>query len=463
MATEYGNNQGGVAALASGTPNNPQQGVRPIGWNKLDPENVPALVADQQIITPDGEVVGGGAIYGSKKLKRLSLAVAAGGKRRVRIPFYIHSYTGYGSDNTTSSGLANVTAWRSKSIPGAVCRALNASVQGAVSYGIETFAAAGPSAFFTLAGGANVVGPYTSTGPGGYACALAAPGYTATFTAVGTAVRVWGYASAVGVVPRYSVNGGATQNAPAVTNLPTPIGTTYWFTYDITGLTPGDTVALIGPSSGTAAPYAVDPDLKTTPGITIDRVSVPGYANMQIMSSFLGEADTKPPGGWISSGANYRLTQAQSVSSRLGAEGGNIVMTDVNDLKMWADSIAGTSWGVTLEQQKQHLRNHIAYMNSLGMDTLVVCGAIRNPVSVAADNVPYTQFDLIEAYKQVVDEFEYAAVLDLTKDFEGSDITARYAAQQASGLIVDSVHPNENGCDYFGGARIGRSIVNAMA
>lgn len=60
MATEYGNNQGGVAALASGTPNNPQQGVRPIGWNKLDPENVPALVADQQIITPGGGVVGGG-------------------------------------------------------------------------------------------------------------------------------------------------------------------------------------------------------------------------------------------------------------------------------------------------------------------------------------------------------------------------------------------------------------------
>ena len=58
MATEYGNNQGGVAALASGTPNNPQQGVRPIGWNKLDPENVPALVEGDQIVTPSGDVVG---------------------------------------------------------------------------------------------------------------------------------------------------------------------------------------------------------------------------------------------------------------------------------------------------------------------------------------------------------------------------------------------------------------------
>jgi hypothetical protein len=426
----------------------------------------PVLVDDDgRLLTPSGDVVGDspiGQIYGREKLRRFALAVAAGGKRRVRIPFYIHSFTGFGSDGTTSSGVSNVTAWRSKSIPGAVCRALNASVQGVVGYGVETFAGNGPAAFFTLAGGASISGPYTSTGPGGYALALGSSGHSASFIAAGTAVRVFGYASAVGVVPRYSINGGATQNAPAVTNLPTPIGTTYWYSYDITGLTAGDTVALIGATSGTVAAYAVDPDLKTSAGITLDRISVPGFANMQIISSFLDDTDTAPPGNWISSGANYRLTQAQSVSTRMGFEGGNIVMTDVNDLKMWADTQQGTAWGVTLERQRQHLRNHITYMNSIGLDTLVVCGTIRNPVSVAADSVPYSQFELIEAYKAVTDEFTCAAVLDLTKDFDGANVTERYAAQQASGLIVDTVHPNEAGCDYFGGARIGRSIVNAM-
>lgn len=71
MATEYGNNQGGVAALASGTPNNPQQGVRPIGWNKLDPENVPALVEGAQIIAPSGQVVGGGSPWSGRGPLRL--------------------------------------------------------------------------------------------------------------------------------------------------------------------------------------------------------------------------------------------------------------------------------------------------------------------------------------------------------------------------------------------------------
>lgn len=58
MATDFGNNQGGVGALASGTPNNPNQGMRPIGWNKLDPEGVSPLVEGGQLVTPSGEVVG---------------------------------------------------------------------------------------------------------------------------------------------------------------------------------------------------------------------------------------------------------------------------------------------------------------------------------------------------------------------------------------------------------------------
>lgn len=55
----------GEDALFSGTPNNPQAGARPVGWNVLEPQNVPALVELDttgrpiRIVTPDGQGVGG--------------------------------------------------------------------------------------------------------------------------------------------------------------------------------------------------------------------------------------------------------------------------------------------------------------------------------------------------------------------------------------------------------------------
>lgn len=60
MTIKAGKTEGG-AALLSGTANNPNQGSRPIGWNLLEPHNLPALVNEAgQLITPSGDVVGGG-------------------------------------------------------------------------------------------------------------------------------------------------------------------------------------------------------------------------------------------------------------------------------------------------------------------------------------------------------------------------------------------------------------------
>ena len=41
----------GEGALLSATPNNPQAGMRPVGWNLMDPENGAVLLDDGQLRT----------------------------------------------------------------------------------------------------------------------------------------------------------------------------------------------------------------------------------------------------------------------------------------------------------------------------------------------------------------------------------------------------------------------------
>lgn len=66
MTIKAGKTEGGDALLY-GTTNNPQQGSRPIGWNLLEPGNVPVLAeldssgSPLRTVTPDGQVVGGSA------------------------------------------------------------------------------------------------------------------------------------------------------------------------------------------------------------------------------------------------------------------------------------------------------------------------------------------------------------------------------------------------------------------
>ena len=58
MSVEFGNNQGAVGALASGTAGNPNQGLRPVGWNKLEEANRGVLLTvDNVLLTPEGDQV----------------------------------------------------------------------------------------------------------------------------------------------------------------------------------------------------------------------------------------------------------------------------------------------------------------------------------------------------------------------------------------------------------------------
>ena len=60
MTIQAGKTQGGNALL-SATPNNPNQGSRPIGWNLMEPDNVPVVVGSDNVLRkPDGLPVGGG-------------------------------------------------------------------------------------------------------------------------------------------------------------------------------------------------------------------------------------------------------------------------------------------------------------------------------------------------------------------------------------------------------------------
>lgn len=64
MTIKAGKTEGGDALLY-GTPDNPNQGSRPIGWNLLEPKNIPALVevssegSPLQLVTPLGRRIGG--------------------------------------------------------------------------------------------------------------------------------------------------------------------------------------------------------------------------------------------------------------------------------------------------------------------------------------------------------------------------------------------------------------------
>lgn len=82
MTIKAGKTEGGDALLY-GTANNPQQGSRPIGWNLLEPENVPVLAELDdtgnpiRIVTPDGQVVNNAAASAAGAVAAEAGAVAA--------------------------------------------------------------------------------------------------------------------------------------------------------------------------------------------------------------------------------------------------------------------------------------------------------------------------------------------------------------------------------------------------
>ena len=289
-----------------------------------------------------------------------------------------------------------------------------------------------------------------------------APGVTCSFVAVGTSIRIYGLATAAGIAARWnapSVSAGATQTAAVAGSSALP-SSGVWYEWTITGVTPGETVTLMGPTSGAYTVSMVDMDYRTDAGVTVHRMCVSGASAVSIHAAHLDSTDTLGPDvTWIGSSptaVNNRLANAQSMSTRVTGLAGIIVQTDANDLNDWSLT-TGSAWAYTLADHKRHMANFLTYHASLSLPVLCVFGPIRDP-SFATGDRPYDQAQLIAAKKEAVAESTNGAYIDLTDEFTGATLAARYAANQS--LLNDIVHPNKPGHGYFGG-RIAAALRNA--
>lgn len=432
---------------------------------------IPRINSQNQLVNKDGQAVGGvvATLVGAEKVRSMLAAIRTGSWQRVHLGFHGHSIIqGFASDDTANGDLAAAQAWRQRSIAATLSRALNGAVGGAWAGGVET-AAPSQRLFFTLGGAASISGPYAPAGPGGHVITLTNATDTCTFTAAGTSVRAYCYASGAGVVARYTVNGGATVNVAAAPSAPTGFvasgNTLVWYEFTISGLTVGDTVQLLGPASGGASNnyrvHAVDLAHTTTAGITVHRLAVAGYMGSQTVAGYLDDTDTQPGNSeyWTAPGASaQRNMQTDSVTTRL-ALSGVFNMFDVNDMKAFNDVGNGTAWGWTLDKIGQNFQKYINSMAARNLPVIFCFGPLRDPNAASTAGTPFTQADLIERYKQIVKASSNCAYVDLTEEFSGPTLNARYAAQQATGLIFDTVHPNGRGSAYYGAQRIARAVL----
>lgn len=413
----------------------------------------------------DARRIGGGgsssAIRNASKIAAGLAAIKNSGTTRATLVWVGHSViSGQGSNNGTGTAGSDAVTWRTNSAPSKMAATLVADRGGTVSYGAESFGA-GHAGLYTLANGATVSASFGTTGVNGLQAFLSASTQTQAFTARGTAVRC--YCTGVpGTVARYQVNGGTINNAPAAPTDPTGYSTANWYTFDITGLTAGDTVTLLGAASGSYRVYNVDFDLQTGPGITMHRQSYPGLMLAQVCAGALDGTDTNPNSLWVTDAAEaaLRLTQTRSITTKLSPSL-VIVTTDINDLKAY--TFTGQAWGWVVADIKRHMTNFVQMMASESLPVLIVTGTMRDPATTVSDGTPYTQDDVIAAYRQVSDENSNCAFLDWTQLFSpGSDLATRYAAQQASGYIQDTLHPNATGAVFFGNYTA-QQLLAAMA
>lgn len=427
-------------------------------------ERNPVFEQNDQIVTSSGDVVGGGGavLVGADKVRSMLAAIRTGGHSRVNLAYHGHSIIqGAASDDSAGFNYASAQVWRQRSVPAMLSRALNGAVGGAWSGGIESMA--NPQQGRYTISGSLYSSAYSPAGPGGFMLALNASTDTASFVAEGTAVRIYAYTSTTGVALRYSINGGATQSAAASTNIPTGHGTRVWYEVTISGLTVGDAVQLIGATAGPVIVYGVDPAYTTGAGVTVHRCAAAGLMGAQTVAAYLDDTDTQPGAGtgWTAASVGaLRAMQTDSMTTRLGAAG-VLNMFDVNDVKAFGDSANGTAWGWTLETHVRHLQNYIAAMASRSLPVVFTFGPLRDPSTVSALSAPYTQEQLIDAYKAVIDASATCAYIDLTAEFQGGTLAQRYAAQQATGLIYDSVHPGGRGSAYYGAQRIAAALLKA--
>jgi hypothetical protein len=109
------------------------------------------------------------------------------------------------------------------------------------------------------------------------------------------------------------------------------------------------------------------------------------------------------------------------------------------------------------------MTNMATFLAGYGLPMLIVCGTIRDTAQNVSEGCPADiQDQIIAAYKQVSDEQPNVAFLDWTTLFPGATTADRYTAQQASGYIQDTVHPNSAGCTYFGQTITAEALLYAI-
>lgn len=400
-----------------------------------------------------GAIAGGGSgasiIYNASKIAAAIADLKTANVNRRSIVWCGHSVIqGVGSDGTGGTGPANASSWRASSMPSKLALAMNTALGGSASYGIETFAIAQRDRF-TLSGGATLGAQYGLTGPGGFQVVFSAAAHSCSFAVNGSSIRVYAYATAAGTQARYTVNGGSVQTVAGAAGASVGFGTRVWYEFVISGLTAGDTVALLGPTSSAYAVFGVDVNYITTPGITMHRMAYSGFMMAQTLGPCLDGTDTDPAGGWTS-GADEATFRSVNGVSQCVRPAPSLVLTsfDINDLKAYGGS--GTAWGWSLATHKRHMTNFAQFLAAQSLPLLIVTGPTRDPALTIADGTPYDQDDLIAVYREVSDEQPNVAFYDLTQVFApGQSLANRYTAQQASGYIFDSVHPNAAGAVYF--------------
>lgn len=436
-----------------------------VTWTRTDSLIAEDVSGAVSVVLGDRNINIGTSIVGVSKIRKMLAAIGQASFRRVNLGYQSHSVgAGVNATNAGSFTATEFAAWGARSMGAIIAKRLAAAAGGVACS--ANIAVGGTSStwnpLITVGGGAANPLQDGFFGPATWNVVLASPTQTMQVTAVGTSIRVYCVNSGAGsVVPgRWSapsVSGGAVQTAvaPGAGNN-TPAGDRTFNEWTIGPVVAGETVTIYGPSSGSYRVYYLDMDYQpSVAGVTVHRLCSPGAQLVYINAAALDSTDTQGPQsasliGSAAARVNARLGQAQSVSVRVPQDG-VILMTDVNDLNDWA------SYGYTLADLQRHLSNYLAYQASLGIPVLVLLGPIRDPAYLPGTR-PYDQDDLIAAYKTTIDAATTAAYIDLTAEFTGATLTARFDAQQAAGLMADIyAHPGAAGHAYWG-----TSVANAL-
>lgn len=410
-------------------------------------------------------------IVGAPKLRKALASIAAAASQRADIAVQSHSVgIGVSATGGTTYDATNMELWNTRAMFPLMARQLCAAIGGTAATASQSVASGSASPrttnpLFVVGGGASAASSTWGAGAGGWRIAMTAAAHTVAVKAIGSALKICGVADAAGRQARWnapSVSAGATQTAAAAGSTALLNGGGVWYEWTITGVTPGETVTLMGPTAGLYTITQIDPDYRTDAGITLHRQCLTGAPAAEISAAYLDNTDTQGPNAaWLGSTTfiqNTRADQARSLSLRPAAMDLVIAMTDVNDLNTF--DAAGSAWAYSLADHQRHLSNYLAYHAANSIPVLCVFGPMRDPTYLPGAR-PYDQVQLIAALKAACDASTNGAYIDLTAPF-GSGAQAAYDAQVAAGLLEDIVHPGATGHPYWGRVLAG-AILDAAA